>query len=229
MPHRYPIAVTLTTTLALLLVGCQRQSKLEREIIAAALENKPVHVDRINRQQLDAVVAQCEGDVVLVVYWATSSGISMQQFPHAVALSSVYGSAGLKVITVSMDNPNDRQRIIDYLKASGAASDPQLANYISMYGGAEIAYQEFEIPGSILPFFQVFDRAGRLAHTYNNSSTDIDRDVEVLLAVDPDMEPREPAEEEQPEEGTREPLFEPRLFYDDLYRDGDDKSQPSYP
>jgi hypothetical protein len=153
----------------------------------------------------------------------------MQQFPHAVALSNIFGSAGLRVITVSMDNPNDRQRMIDYLKASGATSDPHVANFISMYGGAEIAYQEFEIERNTLPCFQVFDRAGRLAHTYHTSTTDIAGDLEALLAADPELEPPKQVTEEQPQEEPGQPLFEPRLFFDDLYRDNTEGQGPSYP
>jgi hypothetical protein len=221
MPRFAATLVVVCSTLVLSLAGCQRSSDVEQALIAQALQEDVIRLDLINRPQLDAVRRRHQDDVVLVVYWATSSAISMQQLPHLLSLANAYGDYGFRIVTVSMDSPNDRQPVIDMLKATGATNNHRYENFISMYGGAAVAYREFDIKDETVPCFQLFDRAGNLAHSYSISSVDLSHDVETLLASDPELNSTEKETDQPVEDDTRKSLFEPRpLFEDDRPQDG---------
>ncbi len=144
-----------------------------------------VAVRVIDEQELDAVVTGYRGNVVLVDFWATWCLPCLELFPHTVALSERFAGDGLQVISVSLDQPESKSAVLDFLKRHGATFD----NFISRYGAGVESMEKFDLPG-MLPQLLLYDREGELAHTFPepHSSVDpdaVDRAVEELLGLDP--------------------------------------------
>jgi thiol-disulfide isomerase/thioredoxin len=103
-----------------------------------------------------------KGNVVLVDFWATWCMPCMQQFPHSVQLSEEHRDKGLRIVSVSMDEPSDEAKVLQFLRKQNARFD----NVITTYGvGAEFA-DAFEIRGDV-PFYKLYDRTGRLRYQFS--------------------------------------------------------------
>jgi thiol-disulfide isomerase/thioredoxin len=189
-------ASTLSTAATLLacmtLLGCG--PKATRDSIAGTAPVDPiptatgdVALSAVDRAGYDAVIAKHRGKVVLVDFWATWCSPCVEQLPHTLALGQQMSDRGLMVVTVSCDEPTESDRVAKFLstqQASGAT------NLISQFGGSPRTMDEFEIASGAVPFYKLYDRAGRLRQSFGIdpaakkqfTSADIEAAVEQLLA-----------------------------------------------
>ena len=93
-------------------------------------------------------------------------------------MDKIYGLDGLKVIAISLDEPGDLQKVQEFLEVSHAEFD----NYISIYNSVDESIAEFEIEGGGVPYYQLYDRKGRLRYKYSGPAVGIELRVEELLA-----------------------------------------------
>jgi cytochrome c biogenesis protein CcmG/thiol:disulfide interchange protein DsbE len=114
-----------------------------------------------------------QGKVVVLDFWATWCDTCKQEIPHFIALQNKYGSQGLQVLGISMDDDEppvrqfQQQFQMNYPVALG---NPKLAD---RYGG---------ILG--LPIIFVIDRNGQVAarHVGATEASVIEAEVQKLLA-----------------------------------------------
>ncbi len=144
-----------------------------------------VSVRVIDENEFEEVVQSYQGDVVLVDFWATWCFACVDLFPHTVELHERFADQGLKVISMSFDEPDSEDAVLEFLQQQGATFD----NFISQYGSGIESADAFDLPGP-LPYLMLFDRAGELAYTFPEpqSAVDpeaIDQAVEELLAATP--------------------------------------------
>jgi thiol-disulfide isomerase/thioredoxin len=144
---------------------------------------KHVSVRVIDEDDLAEVLADYRGKVVLVDFWATWCLACIELFPHTVALHGQFAEEGLAVISVSFDQPESRQVVLDFLKKHGATFD----NFISRYGAGVESAERFGLPGT-LPQLLLFDRQGELAHTFPEPQSgvnpeQVDQAVKELLGI----------------------------------------------
>ena len=141
----------------------------------------------VDRAGYDEVIARLKGKVVLVDCWATWCLPCVEQLPHTSELFRRHRDAGLAVVTLSMDEPADKDEVRAILLNNGAGS---LSNLLSEYGGGSDAVDAFEVPGGALPHYKLYDRAGKLRRTFaldpaaktQFTPADVDRAVAELLA-----------------------------------------------
>jgi len=178
------IAVTLAAALA----GCsESDSGGPSQHVVKPREPAPFELTIVDRLGYEETVSRLQGKVVLVDCWATWCLPCIEQLPHTVALSRQKRGAGLAVVTLSLDEPADRDEVRKVLVKSGADS---LANLLSEYGGGSESVDAFEVPGGALPHYKLYDRTGKLRRTFaldpaakeQFTPADVDRAVAELLA-----------------------------------------------
>lgn len=162
-----------------LYVGCGSTASRE----AAA----PVVLLPVDRASFDQVIAKQHGKVVLVDFWATWCGPCVEQLPHTIELGQKLADRGLSVVTVSCDEPSESERVAEFLRSKDAGG---ATNLISEFGGSTQTMEVFDIAGGAVPYYQLYDRGGKLRQTFGANPTaaqqftaaDIEAAVEKLLA-----------------------------------------------
>jgi thiol-disulfide isomerase/thioredoxin len=138
-----------------------------------------VNVEVIGGPAFKRALKQYQGKVVLVDFWAPWCGPCVEMSPKTVDLHRRFADRGLVVVGVSMDDPEDKQQVAEFLAKHGAA----FPNYLSRYGvGAEGA-EAFGV--GPLPCYKLYDRAGELVKEFSGAGIDageLEREIEKLLA-----------------------------------------------
>ena len=104
----------------------------------------------------------------------------MAAFPHTVELHRELAERGLVVISVSLDEPEDREAVRAFLVAQEATFE----NYLSRYGVGSAAFEAFELDA--VPHLKLYDRDGNLHRVFSGSGAaiapdEIQRAIEELL------------------------------------------------
>jgi thiol-disulfide isomerase/thioredoxin len=79
-----------------------------------------VNVVATDGASLVKAVAAHRGKVVLLNIWATWCGPCVKEFPDLVKLHETYRDRGLVIITASLDEPEDRAKVVSFLEAHRA-------------------------------------------------------------------------------------------------------------
>ncbi len=117
----------------------------------------------VDRPAFDATIAKFKGKVVLVDFWATWCLPCVEQLPHTLELGKRLADRGLVVVTVSCDDPNDVDQVAKFLTSKQAGN---ATNLISQFGGSPKTMEAFEITTGAVPFYQLYDRSGKLRQTF---------------------------------------------------------------
>lgn len=147
----------------------------------------PVSARRVDLGSLDGpglptLIEGKKGQVVLVDFWATWCAPCVALLPHTVELYDRFQPRGLAVITVSLDEPEERLAVLKFLVDRRAATE----NYLAPYGASSAAVSAFGIDGGTLPHVRLYDRQGRLARSFSGDirADEVRRAVEDLLGKD---------------------------------------------
>jgi thiol-disulfide isomerase/thioredoxin len=152
----------------------------------AAAEQPDVNLVSVDRDSFDTVVAKHRGQVVLVDFWATWCGPCVEQLPHTIALARQLAKRGLAVVTVSVDDPGELERVTELLRTQGAGV---ATNLISQFGASPKSMDTFEVTGGAVPHYKLYDRNGQMRHMFGVDPTaknqftpqDIEAAIERLL------------------------------------------------
>jgi thiol-disulfide isomerase/thioredoxin len=147
----------------------------------------PASARRVDLGSLDGpglatLTARKKGQVVLVDFWATWCAPCVALLPHTVELYDRFQPRGLAVITVSLDEPEERPAVLKFLVDRRAATE----NYLAPYGASSAAVAAFGIDGGTLPHVRIYDRQGRLVRSFSGDihADEVRRAVEDLLGRD---------------------------------------------
>lgn len=168
--------------------GCGDTPTPEAPTVPAAPATQPAVADVALRvagvEELEHLLAESRGQVVLVDFWATWCLPCVEQFPHTVTLHREHRARGLAVISVSMNELDEQPEVLAFLERQNAT----FPNLLSKYGGGTEAVEAFELPGAV-PYYRVYDRSGELRYEFGVdplaekqfTAEDIDKAIEKLL------------------------------------------------
>jgi len=87
-----------------------------------------------------------DGKVRLLNVWATWCGPCVKEFPELVTMQRMYGHRAFELVTLSLDAPGHKEKVLEFLKKQGAAGthyqwesdnkDPVLDNLVAEWSGA---------------------------------------------------------------------------------------------
>lgn len=126
---------------------------------AAAVANQ-FTLESAGRAKLDQVLGSLSGNVVLVDFWATSCVPCVEKLPAILALHQKFHDQGLRVVTVSLDDPDAIADIRAFLQQRGALGD----HLISQFGSSPKSLEEFEI--DLIPCYRLYNRAGEPVESF---------------------------------------------------------------
>ena len=111
----------------------------------------------LNEDQVASVLEEHRGKVVVFNFWATWCGPCREEFPDLVRLYNE-NKDRLVLVSVSMDEPEDSDRVVAYLKEQKAAFPAYLRDFKDFQRFVNVVDPEW---GGGIPATVVFDRAGK--------------------------------------------------------------------
>lgn len=163
---------------ALALTTADAQNHPETKLRAELLN--PKTIEPIGAAEFRAVLAHHRGSVVLVNLWATWCAPCLKELPDVAKLQEKYGASGLKVITISMDDPADLAAAKKLLGERG----PGLRGYLQTESEQDKFVSVIDPAwAEIMPTSFVLDREGKLRATLTGgkSLTEFETVVAPLL------------------------------------------------
>jgi len=130
--------------------------------------------------QVESAITAAKGKVVLVDCWATWCGPCVSSFPKVVKKSEKYGSKGLTVISVSLDDLSNTDDVNTFLKNQHATFQNFQINFRenSMQQGLQ---DKLGFQGSI-PHAALFDRTGKRVWSGNAGNPELEQLIESELS-----------------------------------------------
>lgn len=178
-----PAMIRLLTVVCLvvpMIVGCERgtakypplpakEKVSESGGLPASDDSDGVELIEGDRETFAQLLAGHRGKVVLVDFWATWCGPCVKQFPHTVEISGKHRDQGLAVISVSMNEPKERESVLAFLRRQKATID----NLLPKYGAGSEFLEAFDLRGDV-PFYKLYDRQGTLRYTFSGDPEGIE-------------------------------------------------------
>ncbi len=117
----------------------------------AAIKAVPVTYDGLKQE-----ILKHRGKVVVLDFWSTTCPPCIKSFPRFIEMQQKHGDKGLVVISVSLDDAKDEERVDGANKMLTRLKSP-LRNLI--YDDKFDYLKKLDYEG--LPFYYVFDRQGK--------------------------------------------------------------------
>jgi len=165
-----PVSLAFLISFALA-VGCDRSSVRDARTDPTEVESPSLDVKLTegDRETFAQIVSGHQGQVVLVDFWATWCGPCVKQFPHTIELAHKFRDGGLAVVTVSMNEPKEREAVLAFLVRQKADVD----NLLPVYGAGSEFLEAFDLRGDV-PFYKLYDRQGVLKFTFSSDPEGIE-------------------------------------------------------
>ncbi|MEM1244849.1 MAG: redoxin family protein [Acidobacteriota bacterium] len=172
--HRWILVAAL---LGLVSVGMVMANELPERLTA------PQQVEAISAQEFEQLLEHHKGDVILVNLWATWCIPCIQELPDLSLLQERYRDRGLRIIAVSLDDP---EKLEDKVRPFFAKRAPELVSYLQteddQYDFVEVLSDEWF---GALPTSFLISREGEVVLSQSGRMLYAELEKEVLSELDP--------------------------------------------
>lgn len=153
--------------------GCSQASS-ESPAGASNAQAKPVPVSNdvslkiLDHDEIQQLIQEKKGKVVVMDAWSTSCPPCMKEFPHLVELHHEYGPEKVACVSLSfdyegIDRPEDQQgRVLAFLRKQNATFDNILNKE-----EADALYKKLDLDA--VPAVFVYDQSGKLRQKFDDS------------------------------------------------------------
>lgn len=160
------LGILLTGVLGL--TGCsQERRSTQRDGPSTASSPDPstsVNLEVVKYDQLLDAVRSQRGRIVVMDVWASWCVPCRKEFHHVVELHHRHAKDGVVCVSVTLDEPKQRDTALSFLQSKGAT----FPNYLLDEG--EAGWDKFNLKG--IPAVFVYDRDGQLARKFTGDDPD---------------------------------------------------------
>jgi thiol-disulfide isomerase/thioredoxin len=133
-----PVTTPITPVL-----GCSTKWNEKRVEVAKADEKwktEPVEVARIDAAGIAKLAKNDSNRLRLINVWATWCIPCVKEFPELVALARRFGNRDFEMVTISMDDPKQEDRVKKFLENHDAAAPARLKRLLAAEGRGPLNY-----------------------------------------------------------------------------------------
>jgi thiol-disulfide isomerase/thioredoxin len=141
----------------------------------AFAQESVVKLSSVKWPELEKAISAQKGKVVVIDVWADFCIPCKREFPHLVELHQKYVKDGLTCISLTVDDKDDVDKALAFLKKQKAV----FANYL-IDEPAELWSKKLDVPCP--PAAIIFDRAGKRVKTFTTEEPFNYADVEKVVA-----------------------------------------------
>ena len=122
-----PVAVKDTPAVGCSTKWAYKESGAKAEI--AQGDQQPATLEMVSADQLKALRKNAgTGKLLLVDFWATWCGPCVEEFPELQKMVRMYGNRQLQIVTVSINNPDEKKLVLPFLREQHAINRNLLFN-----------------------------------------------------------------------------------------------------
>lgn len=153
-----PLLPILSSLFVFVILGCGEPSEQ-----GGSTQAPTVQLRRLSLADWQKNLEKFRGNYVVVDTWATWCLPCREEFPHLVKLHRKYKDKGVVVMSVSIDDPKDEPRAVQFLQQQQA----DFPNYLLPYDNW---IEHWQIKG--IPVVLVLDREGKLLKRFDRDDPD---------------------------------------------------------
>ncbi|HTN77065.1 MAG TPA: TlpA disulfide reductase family protein [Pirellulaceae bacterium] len=143
---------------------------------ATAAASNDVQVAIGGAPEFATILEQHQGQVVLVDFWATWCPPCVEGYPHTVELAKKYRKQGLVGVTVSLDDPDNLDKVKTFL----AENNSDLTHLLARDGASTETMEAFQLNEAV-PHYRLYDRTGKLRQQWDGLPEDLEQQIQSLL------------------------------------------------
>lgn len=124
-------------------------------------KEKPVEVQKISPSGLAELLKNPTDKLMLINFWATWCGPCVVEYPEFIEIQRMYGARDFHFVSLSMDNPNQEEKVLKFLKSKYSAVPNYLIDTEDKYAVIDVVGNEWD--GS-LPITLLIEPGGNIAY-----------------------------------------------------------------
>ncbi|EOZ91959.1 Alkyl hydroperoxide reductase and/or thiol-specific antioxidant family (AhpC/TSA) protein [Indibacter alkaliphilus LW1] len=122
---------------------------------------KPVELEKISPEGLAELLKNETDELLLINFWATWCGPCIVEYPEFIEIQRMYGDRDFQFVSLSMDNPNQEEKVLKFLKSKYSAVPNYLIDTEDKYAVIDVVGKDWD--GS-LPITLLIEPGGNIAH-----------------------------------------------------------------
>ena len=146
--------------------GCSIKWANKRESVKESLQRwaaEEVSLELITRGSLQELIKNDSDKLRLVNVWATWCGPCIVEFPELVKINRMYRHRAFELITVSADDPDEREEVLSFLKKQEASCKNYLFGSTDKYMLVEAVDKEWS---AALPYTILIRPGGQILYRH---------------------------------------------------------------
>jgi len=143
--------------------GCSTKWAWKNEYtkkVNAEWKQKSVEVQKISPSGLAELLKNPTDKLMLINFWATWCGPCVVEYPEFIEIQRMYGARDFQFVSLSMDNPNQEDKVLKFLKSKYSAVPNYLIDTEDKYAVIDVVGNEWD--GS-LPITLLIEPSGKIA------------------------------------------------------------------
>ncbi len=144
--------------------GCSTKWAWKNEYtkkVNAEWKEKPVEIQKISPSGLADLLKNPTENLMLINFWATWCGPCVVEYPEFIEIQRMYGGRDFQFVSLSMDNPNQEEKVLKFLKSKYSAVPNYLIDTEDKYAVIDVVGNEWD--GS-LPITLLIEPGGKIAY-----------------------------------------------------------------